>query len=142
MSVPPSSEVTTRGDDAMKPRHWLMLGAMLVAINTIWADDPTSAKDKILARFVEEMVALTPGTGAFPASFTMGSTGASYPSEMPQFKVTLKSDFAIAKYEVTQELYEVIAGKNPSRWKGNRNAVEMVSWDEANEFCRKASEEL
>jgi formylglycine-generating enzyme required for sulfatase activity len=126
----------------MKPQHWLMFGAMLVAINTLGADEPTNAKDKILTRFVDEMVALTPGTGAFPASFTMGSAGMSYPSEKPQFKVTLQSDFAIAKYEVTQELYEAVAGKNPSRWKGNRNAVEMVSWDEANEFCSKATEQL
>jgi formylglycine-generating enzyme required for sulfatase activity len=125
----------------MKPQYWLTLGAMLFASNAVAADDPISGKDKILARFVDEMVALTPGTGVFPASFAMGSAAA-YPSEKPQFKVTLKSDFAIAKYEVTQELYEAIAGKNPSRWKGNRNAVEMVSWDEANEFCRKATEQL
>ncbi len=125
----------------MKPQHWLTFGTMLMVICTIAADDPASGKDKILARFVDEMVTLTPGTGAFPASFAMGSAGA-YPNEKPQFKVTLHSDFAIAKYEVTQELYEAIAGKNPSRWKGNRNAVEMVSWDEANEFCRKATEQL
>ena len=48
----------------------------------------------------------------------------------------------MAKYEVTQELYEAVMGKNPSRWKGPRNSVEMVSWDEANDFCRKATAEL
>src|SRR5262245_25095631 len=33
-------------------------------------------------------------------------------------------------------------GKNPAKWKGPRNSVEMVSWDEANEFCKKVTEEL
>src|SRR5204862_3227322 len=47
-----------------------------------------------------------------------------------------------AKYEVTQELYEVVMGKNPSRWKGPRNSVEMASWNEANDFCRKITAEL
>jgi formylglycine-generating enzyme required for sulfatase activity len=56
--------------------------------------------------------------------------------------VTFKSEFAIGKYEVTQELYEAVIGKNPSKWKGTRNSVEMVSWDDANEFCRKVTLEL
>ena len=43
---------------------------------------------------------------------------------------------------MTQELYEAVMGKNPSRWKGPRNSVEMVSWDEANDFCRKVTAEL
>src|SRR5207248_9146766 len=63
-------------------------------------------------------------------------------TEKPVVTITLKSPFAMAKYEVTQELYEAVAGKNPSKWKGPRNSVEMVSWDEANDFCRKATAEL
>jgi formylglycine-generating enzyme required for sulfatase activity len=33
-------------------------------------------------------------------------------------------------------------GKNPSRWKGPRNSVEMLTWDEAVEFCSRATEQL
>ncbi len=43
---------------------------------------------------------------------------------------------------MTQELYEAVVGRNPSKWKGPRNSVEMVSWDEANDFCRQATREL
>jgi formylglycine-generating enzyme required for sulfatase activity len=30
-------------------------------------------------------------------------------------------------------------GDNPSKWKGPRNSVEMLSYDEALEFCRKST---
>src|SRR5436305_7647883 len=63
-------------------------------------------------------------------------------TEGPATKVTFKKPFAVARYEVTQELYQAVTGKDPSKWKGPRNSVEMVSWDEANDFCRKATDEL
>ena len=62
--------------------------------------------------------------------------------EKPAIAVTFREPFSMAKYEVTQELYEAIMGKNPSKWKGPRNSVEMVSWNEANEFCRKLTAEM
>ncbi len=107
----------------------------------IHADDktPTGDKDKILRRFADEFVMLTPGKGAFPASFSMGGGAA---SEKPAHEIIFRAPFAMHKYEVTQELYEAVMGKNPSKWKGPRNSVEMVSWDEANDFCRKAATEL
>jgi formylglycine-generating enzyme required for sulfatase activity len=33
-------------------------------------------------------------------------------------------------------------GANPSKWKGPRNSVEMLSFAEAQEFCKKVSERL
>ena len=71
----------------------------------------------------------------------MGSGGDGPAGEKPAV-VKMQRPFAMAKYEVTQELYEAIMGKNPSKWKGPRNSVEMVSWDEASEFCRKLTAEL
>jgi formylglycine-generating enzyme required for sulfatase activity len=102
--------------------------------------DPTPRKPAILKLFVEEFVELTPGKDKFPASFVMGSD--KKPDEQPTRKVTLDYPFAMAKNEVTQELYHVVMGKNPSKWKGLRNAVEVVSWAEANDFCGKATQEL
>src|SRR5207302_6285958 len=89
------------------------------------------------------LVELTPGKGKFPASFKMGSAERDAPaSEKPAVTVRLKAPFAVAKYEVTQELYALVTGKNASRWKGRRNSVEMVSWEEANTFCARLTELL
>jgi formylglycine-generating enzyme required for sulfatase activity len=106
------------------------------------AQDAAARRDAVLRRFLEEFVTLTPGTGQFPASFTMGTAGEAPAAEKPAHKVRLQGPFAVARYEVTQELYEAVMGNNPSRWKGPRNAVDRVTWDEAREFCRKATAEL
>jgi formylglycine-generating enzyme required for sulfatase activity len=87
---------------------------------------------RILRTFASEFVQLTPGKGKFPAGFTMGA-GAD------KVKVTFKRPFAMARYEVTQELYELVMGKSPSRWTGPRNSVEKVTWDDANTFCTKVT---
>ncbi len=96
----------------------------------------------LFKRFVDEFVPVTPGQGKFPTSFVMGSGKDGPAEEQPAHKVTFAKPFALAKYEVTQELYEAVAGNNPSRWQGPRNSVEKVSWDEAVAFCRKVTEEL
>jgi formylglycine-generating enzyme required for sulfatase activity len=103
--------------------------------------DPTPRKAEILKRFAGEFVALTPGKGKFPASFDMGSK-VGLPQEMPLHEVTFRYPFDMAKYEVTQELYHVIMGTNPSKWAGPRNAIEKVSWHDANAFCKKVTAEL
>ena len=52
------------------------------------------------------------------------------------------SSIAMHKFETTQEVFQAVVGTEPSRWKGPRNSVEMVSWDEAVAFCTKATELL
>src|SRR5262245_65391767 len=88
--------------------------------------DPTPRKAEILKQFAGDFIALTPGTGKFPASFLMGSKAGR--EELPIHKVTIAYSFSVNKFEITQELYHVVMGKNPSKWKGLRNAVEVVSW--------------
>jgi len=133
-----------------KSKSWtrLLVGAALIVtglrlerevVSTARAEDERSTA--LLKTFVEEFVSITPGEGTFPASFQMGSkTGVA--SEQPQHEVTFKHKFAMAKYEVPQNLYEAVMGDNPSKWKGPRNSVEMMTWKDANEFCRKATEQL
>ena len=55
-------------------------------------------------------------------------------------EVTLTKPFMLGTYEVTQDQYEKVMGVNPSKFKGARNPVEHVSWNDAVEFCRKLSE--
>jgi len=106
---------------------------------------PPFRNAEALKLFAEEFVAIAPGKGKFPASFRMGSPAPGdkrTENEMPVRTVKLKQRFAMAKFEVTQELYQAVIGKNPAKWQGPRNSVEMVSYKEAQEFCRKATEEM
>jgi len=78
-----------------------------------------------------EMIWVEPGT------FMMGSrtTEAGRIDDETQHKVTLTQGFYLGKYEVTQEQYEKVMGKNPSRLKGNKLPVEVISWNDAVAFC-------
>ncbi len=60
-------------------------------------------------------------------------------NESPLHEVTIRKPFYMSIYVVTQEQYEQVMGRNPSYFKGAQNPVEMVSWDDAVEFCKKLS---
>jgi formylglycine-generating enzyme required for sulfatase activity len=75
-------------------------------------------------------------------SFQMGSPDSESgrdADEGPVHPVELDG-FWMGKYEVTQEQYEAVMGKNPSNFKGAKNPMEQVSWNGAVDFCRKASQ--
>lgn len=59
-------------------------------------------------------------------------------NERPQHKVNIKP-FFMGKYQVTQEQYQVITGKNPSRFQGKNLPVERVNWYNAVKFCEQLS---
>ena len=104
--------------------------------------DPTPRKDAILKLFVEEFVSITPGKGKFPESFMMGSEKGGDDNERPAHKVTFKYSFAMAKHEVTQELFHVVMGTNPSKFQGLRNGIDKVTWPESNEFGERVTKLL
>ena len=73
-------------------------------------------------------------------TFQMGSNDSEADSdEKPVHSVTL-SDYYIGETEVTQELWEAVMGSNPSGFKEPKNPVEIVSWDDCQEFIKKLNE--
>jgi formylglycine-generating enzyme required for sulfatase activity len=62
--------------------------------------------------------------------------------EAPVHRVRITKPFYMGKHEVTQEIWEKAAGNNPSRFKGARNPVESVSWNEVQQFLKKLSAKL
>jgi len=69
-------------------------------------------------------------------SFRMGSADGE-DAEQPSHAVEIAYNFAVGVYEVTQAEWRAVMGTNPSRFKGKRNPIEQVSWDEAQEFIRR-----
>ena len=65
--------------------------------------------------------------------FTMGENDEAH-------EVTLTEPFMMGVHEVTQAQYEQVMKNNPSKFKGADHPVEMVTWHDAVEFCRKLSE--
>src|SRR5262245_2511331 len=110
------------------------MNALLLSLAALMME-PTEKQLPLLKTFREEFIHITPGKGEFPASFMMGSDRGQS-SEQPAHRVTIDYSFPIARYEVPQNLWEAVMGGNASRWKGPRNSVEMLSFDEAETFCR------
>ncbi|WP_375474295.1 SUMF1/EgtB/PvdO family nonheme iron enzyme [uncultured Nostoc sp.] len=75
-------------------------------------------------------------------SFMMGSAEGETErdkDESPQHQVKVPG-FFMGKYEITQAQYQAIIGSNPSKFKGEKRPVELVSWNSAVEFCKKLSQ--
>lgn len=77
-------------------------------------------------------------------TFMMGADGMDAEAkewEKPAHWVTL-SDYCIGETEVTQELWEAVMGKNSniSDFKGAKQPVERVSWEDCQEFLTKLND--
>ncbi|MFH0795706.1 MAG: SUMF1/EgtB/PvdO family nonheme iron enzyme [Candidatus Omnitrophota bacterium] len=83
-----------------------------------------------------EMVLIPPG------EFLMGSPASEEGrgNDEIQHTVRITKSFYLGKYEVTQEQWEAIMGNNPSYFKGARNPVEMVSWNDCQEFLGRLNQ--
>jgi len=75
-------------------------------------------------------------------AFDMGSADddpeASY-SEKPRHRVKV-SELFIGEFPVTQALWKAVMGDNPSRFEGDDRPVEMVLWDDSQDFIRRLNE--
>ena len=114
-------------------------GNLLVApFNEAKAKEVQKSVAKSLQKEVEEKADLGKGIKLemvlIPAGkFKMGPPNNSH-------EVTLTKPFYMGKYEVTQEQWEAVMGKNPSYHKGAKLPVETVSWEDCQEFIKKLNE--
>ena len=147
-------QVQTKTESKSKRRLWLRRTMVLVGIAGVVlgivaylnyrqnspivykGEIPQSTIETIVVNGVEfNMVKIEGGT------FRMGATSEqeydAFSREKPVHSVTL-SDYYIGETEVTQELWEAVMGSNPSRFKGdNQRPVEIVDWDDCQEFIKK-----
>jgi len=74
--------------------------------------------------------------GSFPMGSLESDTKAPS-SEKPFHLVRITSPFYLGKYEVTQEQWQAVMGRNPSRYVGPKNPVENVSWNDCQAFLTR-----
>jgi len=131
------------------PRRGAAVVAMaLLGILVVWVFAGSLHRDaprgRILGAFTRGDPEVTNSIGMKlrliqPGTFLMGSEkGAG--DEKPVHRVTIAKPFYLGVCEVTQEQYEAVMGTNPSRFKGPNRPVESVSWQDAQELCRRLSE--
>jgi len=76
-----------------------------------------------------------------PGTFAMGSPPAEEgrsENELPH-RVTLTRGYFLGACPVTQGQWMAVMGHNPSRFRGENRPVEGISWEDADEFCKKLS---
>ncbi len=123
---------------------WINIATNVSGLKYEWIVPPTPSNiclARVSAGAIDtaidlEMVMIPKG------KFVMGNTGnyIGYPEEKPVHSVEISSDFLMSKYEITQKIYKTIMGINPSNFKGDSLPVEMISWEDAIEFCNKLSD--
>jgi formylglycine-generating enzyme required for sulfatase activity len=69
-----------------------------------------------------------------PGEFMMGEPGQDW------HKVRITRPFYLGKYEVTQAEWKAVTGSNPSEFKGPKNPVEKVCWEDCQLFLDKLSQ--
>jgi formylglycine-generating enzyme required for sulfatase activity len=70
-----------------------------------------------------------------PGAFLMGSDKDRH--EKPAHRVTLSNGFYLGVYPVSQAQWREVMGYNPSKFLGDDRPVEMVSWNDCQEFCQE-----
>lgn len=131
----------TTGDELAIRAGAILTGALLLALFVLGCDkQPTESRSNssnvIHTQSGMDMIPIPGG------QFTMGVNDG--PVDAKPAHVVKVDGFLMDQCEVTQEVYQKITGKNPSRRKNPRNPVEQVTWSAAARFCnaRSALEEM
>jgi formylglycine-generating enzyme required for sulfatase activity len=110
---------------------------VLVMAGTSFSEEPKQPSKKLtvdLGGGVKMELVLIPA-----GEFLMGPSDSDkdvFPTDK-QHRVRITKPFYLGKYLVTQEQWEAVMGKNPSHFKGPKNPVEVVSWDDCQKFLGK-----
>jgi len=128
--------VVVKPDDVARA-DFNLTGGQLVACGNLWLEPEAAAK--CLVEMDERKKASA--MGAFVevpgGCFQMGDNLSGILDEAPVHEVCL-DPFAIGKFEVTQEQWLGVMGKNPSYFKkGGNFPVERVTWIEAQDFISR-----
>jgi formylglycine-generating enzyme required for sulfatase activity len=62
--------------------------------------------------------------------------------EQPQHRVRITKPFYLGKYLVTQEQWQAVMGSNRSYFKGPKNPVESVSWENCQVFLKRLRDQV
>ena len=73
-------------------------------------------------------------------TFRMGSAESGPNDEKPVHDVKISRGYWMGTCEITQAQWRALMGTDPSKYKGDKLPVEMVSWHEVVEFCRKLTQ--
>ena len=92
-----------------------------------------------------QLASLTsPGAGDIKATPSSGrfnvAPNTDFTNSVGMAFVSVPSGYWVGKFEVTQAEYQKVMGANPSKSVNERQPVERVAWNEANDFCRKLTE--
>jgi formylglycine-generating enzyme required for sulfatase activity/tRNA A-37 threonylcarbamoyl transferase component Bud32 len=153
--TPPGLPTTTPLPARKRRRPWLAWsaaacgGLILVLTLVLWPRNQELPK-QFTNSIGMKMVRIPAGT------FVRGSPDKEvnrWKDEGPQMEITISKPFYLGAYEVTQEEYQKVMGANPSAYGPQGNArdkvatlvtehfpVDSVTWQEANEFCRRLTE--
>lgn len=105
-----------------------LVAAALTARGIVAYVDEPKAQQRLVQDITNNMVSV-------PASGRLVGANSSKPKA-----VTREAPIApllIAKHEVTQKEYDLIMGKNPSRFSADSNPVENVNWQDAQDFLSR-----
>ena len=97
------------------------------------ADEPNTPpeQNRIIPDLGIKCVLIEAGT------FRMGSAESGPNDEKPVHQVKIGCGYWMGTCEITQAQWHAMMGTYPSKYKGDKLPVEMVSWHEIDEFCRK-----
>ena len=126
------------------PRQLSILLSSLVIFGMIQLDSQVLAQSaKEITNSIGMKLVLIP-KGTFQMGSPIKEEGAVKDEEQ---QVTISKDYYLSVTEVTQGQYEKVMGTNPSYFQGDKikgrsfnHPVEMVSWEDAVEFCKKLSD--